>query len=348
MNLFGSFLLSALFYITACSCQIPMAESAPSEEESSFSIMTWNVQNLFDAESNGNEYREYDPEQSEWDEAKLRIRLENLKEVIQSVGENGPDIVLLQEVENLSVLNLLNREYLEELYPYRGVWEYTENSIHCGFLSRIPPGNVHLHFPGDFGSFPLRAIVELRFQLEGEDFVILNNHWKSRSGGAMATEKGRIQSACVVAERIRELNAQGVTHIIVAGDLNGSLEDYRAGGRQTAQIPIEYALDTEWFNSLFIAESAEDMAVLEGRTALYSPWETTGDEGSYFFQNRWMRLDHFLLTPAFLDKVGWELEAADCLNESWLCDADGLPRAWKSWTGDGYSDHFPLILKLKK
>ncbi len=348
MSFFGSFLLSILFYLAACSCQIPTAEPALSEDEPRISLMTWNVQNLFDAESGGNEYREYDPEQSDWDEAKLRIRLENLKEVIQSVGENGPDIILLQEVENLSLLDQLNSEYLEELYPYRGVWEYTENSIHCGYLSRITPVNVHLHFPGDFGSFPLRAIVELRFQLEGEDIVIFNNHWKSRSGGTMATEKGRLQSARAVAERLKELKAQGVSHIIVAGDLNGSCDDYREGGRQTAQIPIEQALDTEWMDSLFVAESPEDLAVLEGRPVLYSPWERTGDEGSYFFQNRWMKLDHFLLTSAFLDGEGWELESADCLNEAWLSDADGLPLAWKSWTGSGYSDHFPLILKLTK
>jgi endonuclease/exonuclease/phosphatase family metal-dependent hydrolase len=349
MKYYQSLFFSGFMFFTACSCQIPTTAGGADTEEQSLTVMTWNIQNLFDAISSGNEYKEYDPERSDWGEDLLRIRLEHCKEVIQSIGADGPDILLIQEVENYSLLERLNREYLKELYPYGAVYEFTENAIHCGFLSRIPPTNVHLHFPGDYGDFPLRAIMEIHFPLNGgEELVILNNHWKSRSGGSLATESGRLQAAGMISERIRELKEDGQKLILVAGDLNGSCSDYRPGGRQTAQIPVEYVPDTFWQDSLYIAQSREDMMDLDDRTILFSPWKTTDDQGSYFFQNRWMTLDHFLLSSAFLDGTGWEFGRMDCLNESWLCDKDGHPFSWKNWTASGYSDHFPLVLNLER
>ena len=338
----GLFFTLSLF-ITACSCQIPVAPG-----EDSLTLMTWNVQNLFDEESSGREYDDFDPEKSDWGEDLLRLRLENMKEVIESVNRDGPDILFLQEVENQAVLNRLNREYLEKRYPYSGAWEYTDNAVRCGFLSRIPPQSVHLHFPGEYGSRPLRPVLEIRFCPDGEELIVLNNHWKSRSGGVMATEEGRLMSARVVSGRVRELKAQGHKTLILAGDFNGSCSDYRPGGSQTSQIPIEYLPDTAWPDSLYIAADPDDYAESGDRAVFYSPWDETGDEGSYFYQNRWMRLDHFLLTGALLDGRGWEFAGADCLNSEWLSNQDGHPLAWQSWTGSGYSDHFPLLLFLNR
>ena len=116
--------------------------------------MTWNVQNLFDDESSGREYSEYDPEKSEWGEDLLRLRLENLKEVIESVNRDGADILLFQEVENQRVLDQLNREYLEGRYPYSGAWEYTDNAVRCAFLSRILPGAFISTSPGSMVPVP--------------------------------------------------------------------------------------------------------------------------------------------------------------------------------------------------
>ena len=188
----------------------------------------------------------------------------------------------------------------------------------------------------------------MHFCPEGEDIVILNNHWKSRSGGVSATEAGRIMTARTVSSRVRELKAQGYKTIILAGDLNGSCSDYRPGGSQTAQIPIEYLLETPWQDSLYIASDPGDFAEREDRAVFYSPWEISGEEGSYFYQNRWMRLDHFLLTGSLLDGRGWEFAGLDCLNSEWLSDKEGHPLSWQSWTGSGYSDHFPLVMTLKR
>ena len=336
-------ILLILLFFTACSCRIPTASGS-----SSLILMTWNVQNLFDAVSDGGEYPEFDPLRSDWNEELVKIRLESLSQVILSVKEEGPDILLLQEVENPAVLERLNREYLGDSYPYCGVACYTENSIHCGFLSRVEVLNQHIHQPGDYGGFPLRAIQELRFKVDGGELVVLNNHWKSRSGGSAATESGRVLSAQTVSRRIRELRNEDLRQVIVAGDLNGSSEDYHKGGIQTAQVPVEASGETPWLDSLFIAANSEDLIDSGDKVVLYTCWAGMDSPGSYFFQNRWMMLDHFLLTPSFFDGAEWELEGAECLNESPFCSEEGKPLKWESWKGSGLSDHFPLVLYLTR
>ena len=341
-SFFIQVLLIMLFF-TACSCRIPTAE-----ESSTLTLMTWNVQNLFDAVADGGEYTEFDPGKSGWNDDLVKIRLENISRVILSVNDEGPDIILLQEVENTSLLERLNREYLGDAYAFCGVAAYTENSIHCGFLSRVELTGQHILQPGEYGGFPLRAIQELRFRAQGEELVVLNNHWKSRSGGVAATESGRVSSARMISRRIGELKEEGLVQIIVAGDLNGSAADFRKGGIQTAQIPVGAFYDSSWMDSLYIATDPEDLTGSENKVILFSPWEEIEGEGSYFFQNRWMMLDHFLVTDAFFDGEGWELDGAACLNESPFCSEQGKPLKWESWKGRGLSDHFPLVLHLRR
>lgn len=341
---FYSPLFLFLWLFGACSaCRMP---EAPREQ--SFTVMTWNVQNLFDHESSGLEYDEFNPALSPWTESLYRLRLENLSRVIRSVGREGPDLLLLQEVENQAVLDRLDRDYLDGAYPYRGAWVYTDSAVRCGYLSRRPPSSVHLHFPGRYGTRPLRPILELRFDLDGEELVVLNNHWKSRSGGAAATEGGRILSARSAAARIKALRRQGRDLVLLAGDLNGSREDYRPGGAQTAQIPLAHLPGLPWADSLYVTQNREEAVEVPDRAVLFSPWGEIAAPGSYFFQNRWMKLDHFLLTPGFWDGAGWEYARAECLDGAPPAAPGGRPDPWATWRESGYSDHLPLLLFLKK
>ncbi len=329
------------------SCLIP-GESLSGE----FSILSWNVQNLFDGISDGNEYEEYDPALSEWDEQGMRIKMENLQEILYAVDETLPDILLLQEVENREVLLTLNREYLDGYYDFIDAWKDRNSAISCGILSRVAPEEVHLHFPGRYGKRELRPVVELHFNLDGESLVLFNNHWKSRTGGQAATEDARIMSSAVLASRIRELRAEGKDNIAAAGDFNGSVDDFRSGGAQTAQLPVEEIRSTAWQDSLFVGKSGSDCSLSDEKTVLFSPWSemerNDNSEGSYFYQNRWMKLDHFFLDHGLLDGSGWEYESCRCASLPVMQDEMGRPLAWESWRHAGYSDHFPLLLHLRK
>ena len=127
-------ILCTLILVLFLSCLIP-----DEQVSGSLVIMSWNVQNLFDAESSGLEYEEYDPLRSDWGEESMRARMENLQEIILSVEPDIPDILLLQEVENREVLEILNRDYLDNRYHYAEAWGDGKSAISCGLLSIRPP-----------------------------------------------------------------------------------------------------------------------------------------------------------------------------------------------------------------
>ncbi len=311
-------------------------------------LMSWNVQNLFDGVSDGNEYDEFNPDKSDWSEQMMRIRMEKLSELLLSLDGGLPDILLLQEVENRRVLDILDDEYLGSVYAFRDAWKESDSAIACGILSKEMPTRIHLHFPGEWGGRALRPVAEIHFDLKGEELVVFNNHWKSRSGGQWATEEGRIRSAEILVGRIRELRHEGVRNIIAAGDLNGWDGDYRDGGSRTAQIPVEFLFDTPWEESLVVSGEPADTRMESSRVILFDPWEDLDGEGSYFFQNRWMKLDHFLLDSGLFDGQGLDYADASCIATVLNSGEQGRPLVWESWREAGVSDHFPLYLTLSR
>ena len=91
-------MVSALFAVLVLgSCAMPDAAGT-------WTVASWNVQNLFDGIDNGTEYSEFDPEDGEWTDELYRIRLEKTAEILLSLCSGGPDLIILQEVENQNVL----------------------------------------------------------------------------------------------------------------------------------------------------------------------------------------------------------------------------------------------------
>ncbi len=338
--------MKKILLLTLCffpSCLIPGGDS----QGGGLTILSWNVQNLFDDSLDGTEYDEYIPSPSGWGERGMRIRMERFREVLDSIGGGYPDILLLQEIENRRVLEILNKEYLKGYYSFVDAWTSQGSAISLGVLSRRPPRVVHLHFPGKYQKQPLRPLVELHLSIGSESLVLFNNHWKSRRGGQKATEGIRVLSAELLSRRIQELRRAGVRNILVAGDLNGSREDYGSGSIQSAQIPVEKLFDSPYQYSLYVSYNRKDTRIETNKVILYSPWKNWDTPGSYFYQARWSKLDHFLVAQGLLDGVGLEYETSRVVNLPLLGNQGGTPAGWQSWSEEGYSDHFPLFLSLK-
>ena len=66
-------------------------------------ISTWNVQNLFNAEVDGNEYDEYKPS-SGWSQNAYETRLSNVSRVLACLPSAGFHIMVLNEIENPDVV----------------------------------------------------------------------------------------------------------------------------------------------------------------------------------------------------------------------------------------------------
>ncbi len=296
-------------------------------------ILSYNVENLFDDRDDGSEYSDYDPGTGSWNTALYHAKLQNVAEAILAAGKNGPDICLLQEIENERVVTDLLEGYLNVLkYRYAVTAPKNGTATTVAILSRFKPESVLVHSIYVDDKVPLRPILEVRFDLRDHPLALFNNHWKSKSGGAMETESYRIAAAAFIRTRVAAIrNGQPDMCVIIAGDLNERVDESLAVGEayptaltivgdaaspaavsiEQNRGPVETAADRET-----ALELCGSWTTAENNSGvLFSPWFETAYGGSYAYAGEWERIDHFLIAPA-LDHSGityedFEVIAAD-------------------------------------
>ena len=101
VSVFFAILLSIL-----CGCPLD-----PFADDGQLVIMSYNTQNLFDDVSQGLEYPEYDPDNGDWNTDSYLGKLAALGAAVKK-SPKTPDIILLQEVENLKVIKALAEDFL--------------------------------------------------------------------------------------------------------------------------------------------------------------------------------------------------------------------------------------------
>jgi len=340
-------LLAALFLALWC------AASGPA-----LTLMSYNVENLFDDVRNGTEYREFDPARGKWSRESFLLRVQALSEVIRKSTPGGPDILLLQEVENGNALQV----FLETgargmgyswhvLVPKKGL------AANVAIVSRLPIARVRTHAVGPWkGAAPVRDILEAQVEMAGHLLYVFNNHWKSKTEGARVTEVSRRESAAVLARRIGEiLAADPGADIVAAGDMNESIDEYARRGRRsiTALMPAEAdgpSLPESPVIYLSAAAPAADGA--GARCTLFDPWFEIAPalRGSSAWQGEWLTSDHVLLSAGLFDGDGFRYRRGSfaALRLPFLLDDRGFPRRWAARGGrEGFSDHLPILVTLE-
>jgi endonuclease/exonuclease/phosphatase family metal-dependent hydrolase len=320
------------------------------------SIMSYNVENLFDDVRDGSEFREFDPGRADWNTEFFMVRVQSIAEVVRKALPGGPDILLLQEVENEHALDTLVEEGLRGMgYAYRSIVPKKRLAANVAIVSRLPILRIRTHAVGPWKGAPVRDILEAELSVDGRTLYLFNNHWKSKSDGVKATEVSRLEAAAVLGRRIREILAGDPNaDILAAGDMNESLDEYALTGRkyQTALIPETEAAPERYAPaSIFLSGNARGLGVMGDRLVLYEPWfeVQASRRGSYAYQEEWLTVDHMLLSPGLLDTQGFAYRwgSFTVVRQPFLLDADGLP---KRWTGlvkaRGYSDHLPILIAL--
>jgi endonuclease/exonuclease/phosphatase family metal-dependent hydrolase len=305
-------------------------------------ILSYNCQNLFDDVDQGTEYSEYDPSSGTWNNETYLGKLAALAEAIRKAPRE-PDILLLQEVENRGTLERLARDFLPlGGYDFYAAPKTRGAAAQTGIISRVPVENVLVHRPG--GNDTERNILEVSIQYGEERIVLLNNHWKSRLGGAEATEPERIRSALLIRRRIEELRETHTgLNIILAGDFN---EDPWEEGRE---YPAALGPGDEagFPPVLSVSQNPpEESAATEAR--LYSFWSEKENGGSYFYGGAWERIDHFFWNRELADGSGWDVAECILIDDPLLLNAYGTPLAYSAKTMTGYSDHLPLLIVLEE
>lgn len=320
---------------------------APPAAGEPLSVLSYNVQNLFDAAEQGAEYDDF--RAGRWDAARYAERLTQIAAVLRAAPPGGADVVALQEVENrAAALDL--RDRLRGL-RYRYAVAFPNDGADLGLtltpvvLSRVPVLRVRLHQVWHDGRY-LRPIVEVALDAGGgRPLYLFNNHWKSKLGGAEQTEPARRAAAAVLAARLRELQrADPAADVLVAGDLNEDVDEHAAAPYPTAL----YSAAGGPAGGLALTGRPFAPVPAAG-VVLYSPWLElpAAERGTVVHRGEWGTPDHFLLSAGLFDRAGlWYRPGDFAVIRDGLVSAAGHPRRW---TGSyGQSDHLPIVLYLRR
>ena len=279
-------------------------------------ILSYNVENLFDDRDSGLEYPEFRGKR--WSGEQYSAKLAAVARAIRSSCPGGPDLVALQEVESERALADLRDRHLAGL-GYRHLVFVPQPGAVTGvaFLSRLPVRRTRALAVGELDGEALRYIVEIEVESRGRRLLVLNNHWKSKTGGVEKTSAGRRAAADILARRVRRALAEDPgADLLALGDFNENLEELEPWTREAG---------------------------------LYDPWvELTPERrGSAVFRGVWQTPDHALLSPGLQDERGFIYRRGGfrVVRPDYLLEAKtGFPRRFAA---GGASDHLPLLLRLR-
>ncbi|MDR1507430.1 MAG: endonuclease/exonuclease/phosphatase family protein [Treponema sp.] len=367
---------AARFVIIAAALAGCSFEAPETKMPDSLVLASWNVQAVFDGKDSGEEYAEYRAG-SGWTDEKYRARVNGIAEAVKTLGgaEAGgknktPDIIAVVEIENEGVL--------EDIAAAPGMnyrWTFFASSpgaaLGLGLVSRFPIIDAKTHSAHFNGTQAPRPVAEIWIDAGSQALVLMVCHWKSKLGGNRETEEARKAAAAVITRRLAEIGAADAgIPVIVMGDLNENADEFERAGYACALMPdSEEAAKCIQETGDPARPGFQDFLVISGnrppraeyitgtspQAVLYSPWiEEAGNEaqglpfesGSYYYKEQWETIDHFLLNGAAFDGNGWEFAGFHAARTRPFCGENGIPDGYVPWTGNGLSDHVPLVIRM--
>lgn len=333
--------VTAQFFFIDCSSENQISVN----EKDTLFVASWNVENLFDTTDDPDKNdEEYTPSgRREWDETRLNQKLRNTAEVINYMNNGkGIDLLALQEVEHESLLERLNKEYLQEK-NYKTV--YAESLDKRGIDNALMYNADIFNFISfdtlrvDLADgWPTRYILYSKLMLisTNEYFHVFVNHWPSRSGGKEKSEPNRIAAAQTLKTFTDSLfDAAMNENIIILGDFNDN--------------PVD--------NSVYDILSAREFDCgIDMNENLYNIAYSKYKEGfgSYLYRGSWFMLDQIILSGSLVDskKTDYVCGSFNIIKPDFMINKTGQYAGssirtfgGKNYIG-GYSDHYPISAKF--
>jgi hypothetical protein len=321
--------------------------SSGQQNTSDFSILFYNVENLFDTKDDPDaEDNSFTPEgELHWTNKRLSQKLLNLAKVILNVSEWGiPDIMVFAEIENREVLERLIKDTPLKKFPYKII--HKESPDHRGIDVGMIYNSEHF-LPIEYNYYPLeienselntRELLYVSGVLNGTDTLhIFGNHWPSRYSGLLETKDLRKVAASLLKDKVDELNKKYKSpKIVIVGDFNDNPED-------------------ETLSEILQAGKVEMPIVDENLYNLFFGLKKD-NQGSLKFQSQWFIFDQIILSGSLLTADSGffvKLENAKILTLPFLLEDDkkfGGKKPFRTYYGftyqGGFSDHLPILLKL--
>ena len=321
LRLFLLFVLT-VFFIVSCSGQGVL------ESSDGLCIASWNVQNLFDAKLDGNEYEEYKPS-SGWNQSAYESRLSNVRKVLCSLPSSKSYIIVLNEIEGSDVIEDLIKDgdMAKMSLRYYACTGMEGGAIQTAVVSSIPIKAARVHDTGE----GQRPILETEFDTDSGKIFVLAMHLKSNIGVASETaamRKGEAETLKEVSRQILSDNPGSV--VLICGDMNEECWDNNSMGKgEDAVLRVKGEFEREAWYCFWMDTSL-------------SLWPG----GSYMYNGLWKCYDNILISSAASDGTGWEFESCGIVFESIQKTADSKPFSWDRNLLKGVSDHLPVWVRL--
>lgn len=307
------------------SCSVASFEKENSRNTEGFTLATWNVQTFFDSEFEGTEYSDFQ-NLSKWSKDKYMSRLSRLCEVMSSINA---DVFVLEEIENVAVVQDIANQMTDGAWSKENGWSYacfskiSGSAIGCAVFSRLELKDMKIHTTDiqvqNQRQPSARPLIQVTLSLDGKDLELFVNHWKSKSGGEVKTEIWRDWQEMVLANRLKEMLAgKSDASYVLCGDFNRDIKDFVKDGNKVllrGSNSIVHVI-SPWLNS-------------SGNSAF--------DTGSYYYDGAWEKIDHIFSAGRIT------VSAFRPRTDGVWCSAGGVPNAYKLYSGEGYSDHLPLM-----
>jgi endonuclease/exonuclease/phosphatase family metal-dependent hydrolase len=342
-------------------------------------VMSYNVENLFDTKHdvvNGkdkndwtllpketpgkkeackeekNKFRRGECFDTDWTEEKVETRLGQISDVILKERKEVPDFLGLVEVENGEIVSRLGKKLgLEQL-------EITESpdfrGVDVALLYKNSPSIKKITRAEHVVAvdYPTRNILEVEFLIDGKyPLTIFVNHWPSLAN----PDSWRIKAAEVLTNRVKEILAKNPNmNILAMGDFN-TIDS-------NDPHPFKTVLYKDNLFSDVDADFKADKTISDDVKKKLAP-------GTYYFspKDEWNMLDHFFINNNMKDGKEMDVKIAtfEIYNPTFITKelskitgtSDEADRkiilAPKRFNADesskekmGYSDHFPILVKL--
>jgi len=304
-------------------------------------IMTYNVENLFDTQHDTlkNDYDFLPQSEKQWNTERYHKKVNDVMRTIVSAGEEGewPMLVGLCEVENDYVLKSMTElsRYKRLGYGYVHYESPDARGIDVALLYRkemftpLLSRPVGVELPDDK---PTRDLLYVCGTLkDGTLLHVIQTHMPSRRGGTIVTEKNRMSVAekiKVITDSIFAIDQNAA--IVIMGDMNDNPDDQAI--RETLGVmPVGGSVyeSGRLYNLCWDGFPMDD-----------------AQKGSYKHAGEWETLDQIIVSGALLNG-GAKIQVngkAEVFSPWWLKNGEGAPK--RTYLGNSYqggtSDHFPV------
>lgn len=357
---------------------------AQSANKDNFTVVVYNVENLFDADGVAL-YDDYKPEN--YKPKDLLTKVKNITRILAHFRDGkGPEIVLFQEFEadqtpskaafdyqaflkqygNTTVESMLSgnpspeicdlpaEAFLLKSLKDAGLDSY---NVSVGQYRPDPTGRTVAHVNVTFSQFPIvsttthqtdgaRGILEVVHDVGGAKLITMNNHWKSGASN-VEDEKVRVGNAKVLRARLDQILAQDPSaDVVIGGDFNSQYNQSKTNSQMKETAINDIA-----------GSQGNEMAIRKsGGPKLYNLWfELPVDKrGSDVYSDHWGTLMQVMITPGLYDYNGVQY-VDNSFSVAALEDVNAqagslVPISWETVEGNGYgfSDHLPVVAKFRR